>query len=128
MIEVCESCGAKIIKYRHRLNKPLVSALIKMYAQYRLNEARISQVLSHTQVCNFQKLQYWGLVVKVKKEGNWRLTTEAEDFIKHKIAIPEWVETFRRKVMQVANKCVFVNEIFEGYQWREDYLNSENLM
>ena len=122
-IEICECCGAKMVKYTHRLNKPLVSAMIRMYAKYKLSPVKISEMLSHSQVCNFQKLKYWGLVEKCENEGFWKLTKTAETFIKGLTSIQLKVVTFRGKVVEAVDTYVQVDDIIEGYQHREDYLN-----
>jgi len=125
MVEYCECCGAKVVKYWHRLNKGLCGAIIKIYSQVGKNPIKISDILTHNQSCNFQKLKYWSLVEKVGdqgKGGQWKLTEDAEAFIKREISLPKKAQTFRGKTVSFSPENVYINEIFEGYQFKEDYL------
>lgn len=120
----CECCGARIVKYWHRLNKGLCGALVRVYSKARLNPIKISEVISHTQACNFQKLSYWGLVEKAEKEGYWKVTPLGQSFILKNISIPLRVQTFRGKAIDEDQERVEIKDVIEGYQWREDYLGS----
>jgi hypothetical protein len=120
----CNECGAKIIRYWHKLNKPLCSAMIKIYCKYKLNSVKISSVLAHNQICNFQKLKYWGFVEEINavgKGGEWRLTPRAEKFIFGEISVPKRVQTYRSKVVSNEGFC-FIKEIVEGYQFKPEYV------
>jgi hypothetical protein len=123
MVDTCEFCGAKIVYYVHRLNKPLCSAMIKIYSKYKFSPCKISEELSHAQVCNFQKLKYWGFVEKTKSEGYWVLTPLAEAFIKSQAPMYNKVKTFRGNRVTFEGECIYVHEIIEGYQWRQDYVS-----
>ena len=124
MSEYCQCCGAPIIKYWHNLNKGLCAAMIRIYATARLNPVRISELLNHTQVCNFQKLHYWGLVEKGVDSGFWRLTSDGEQFVRGKITQPIKAQTFRGKLVAMHEKKVFIDKIIEGYQWKDDYMEA----
>lgn len=125
-MEYCNHCGAKIVKYWHRLNKPLCAAMIRIYKKAGLRAVKISDLLTHNQVCNFQKLKYWGLVDKLSdnegKGGTWKLTPTAERFIKGELALPIRVQTFRGKVEEVDEEKILISKIIEGYQYRYEYV------
>ena len=53
--------------------------------------------LTTNQFNNFQKMQHWGLIEKDFPSG-WRITKAGIDFVKNKIEIPDWVQTYRNKV------------------------------
>ena len=124
-IEYCECCKAKIIKYWHNLNKSLASAMIRMYSAKGLDYTKISELkLSHAQICNFQKLKYWGFVMKGGVEGTWKLNRIAEEFIQGKTSVPKRMKTYRGKVIDEDGQQVLIKDIIEGYQWRKDYLGA----
>ena len=125
-MEICNECQAKIIKYWHSLNKHLCSALIKIYSQHGLEPVKISHILSHNQLCNFQKLKYWDLVEKCSNEpgkgGYWRITNKGERFIKGTIAVSQRVQTFRGQAVDRDGGSTMIIDIIEGYQYKPDYL------
>ena len=84
--DLCPTCGAKIVRYRHTMNKALVTGLATLAAAG--GEASLADLgLTRNQVDNFQKLRYWGLVEKVHREdgtrvaGVWRVTREGYAFL-----------------------------------------------
>lgn len=129
MNDICEHCGAKIVRYWHRLNKPLVSAMIKIYLKAGLNPVKISEFLGHNQVCNFQKLKYWEFVRKAQdsdgeegKGGMWKLTSRAEQFIKGYLQVPQKVQTYRGSPTDCSTEFIGVGDVVEGYQYKPDYV------
>lgn len=128
-MEHCETCGAKIVKYWHSLNKPLCSAIIKIYRLHGVNKyVKVSDLgFTHNQLANFQKLRYWGLVRKMEEEplakgGFWCITDYGEMFVKGEIRIPKRVETYRSKATGEAEGLVLISDIVEGYQYKKDYV------
>lgn len=125
MTEICACCGAKIVKYWHRLNRGLCGAIIRIYRKVGKDQIKISEILTHNQVCNFQKLKYWGLVEKVGdqgKGGEWCLTYDAERFIKGQLSLPQKVQTFRGKPISFSQEMVRISDVVDGYQYKEDYV------
>lgn len=125
MTEYCDCCGAKLVKYWHRLNKGLCGAMIRVYMKNKTGAVKISEILTHNQVCNFQKLKYWCLVEKIgeqEKGGHWRLTYHGERFVKGEIAIPLKVQTFRGKTFDLSGEVVKIGDVVDGYQYKSDYI------
>lgn len=96
----CETCGAKVVEYRHTLNQALVHALGRLYQLG--GQAHINDLgLSFSTINNFQKLRYWFLVDKVQSEeghtrsGVWRLTDRGWDFVDGVIQVPRRAWTYR---------------------------------
>ena len=76
--EECAHCGAKMVEYKHGLNKGLVVGL-RAIAKAGWTGSAVDLKglhLTHSEWDNFQKLRYWDLVSKVggKKGGKWRIT------------------------------------------------------
>jgi hypothetical protein len=116
----CPHCGAKMVEYRHRLSRPLVSALARLEkAGGRANIAEIG--LTHNQVCNFQKLRYWGFVWKVGN-GEWELTEHGREFLNHGVPTYTNAITFRGKQVRMEGKAIYARELLpESYQRREEF-------
>lgn len=88
MTEHCESCGAKIVEYKHGLNKLLASALLKVAALSKSRPVHLKEAhLTHSERDNFQKLRYFGLVAKsfsddgLRIQGCWQLTPKGRLFV-----------------------------------------------
>lgn len=121
----CECCGAKMVEYRHRLNKGLCGALLKLFQAGGI--AQISDLnLSKSQYCNFQKLKYWWLVEKVKhddesKGGEWRLTNDGFNFIVGLIAMPEVAVSYRGERVRVEGDYKLMGAIHGAYDYKPYY-------
>lgn len=66
----CETCGAKLVEYKHGLSKGLCRSLIQVAVTFKDTKAHeIKEMgLDYNHRCNFQKLKYWGLVEKVGEQ------------------------------------------------------------
>lgn len=97
--ERCPHCGAKMNRYRHVLNRGLVSSLIKL-AQAG-GQAKMSSLdLSYNERNNFQKLQYFGLIRKNEDMAHvWIMTDKALNFLRAGLKIESVVWTFRSKLI-----------------------------
>jgi len=121
----CPYCNAKIVKYKHILNKPLVLALEKL-ADHPVG-ANIADIgLTHNQICNFQKLRYWKLTEKLEKQGCWKVTDWGYRFLAG-MPVPKFVTTYRGKLEMASGEMVSVEQVIgRRYLKRTDYaLHSE---
>ena len=125
-IKHCECCGAKIVEYKHLLNKGLVSALY----QLSLNDDPVpltDLVISRNQWTNFQKLRYWGLVAKELTAegygtGRWLITAIGRDFVEGRTAMPLHAWTFRGETIRIDGPNIKFRDAFtENYRKRKDY-------
>ncbi len=128
-IRMCECCGAKMQQYPHVLNKLLARALLKIYDQNGKNPVRISDILNHNTINNFQKLQYWNLVIKHsegadRKGGMWSITDLGEMFLQNKIMIAKKVYTFRNQRVSAEGPKIKIGSLEEGYKNRPWYIDN----
>jgi len=132
--EICECCGSVVTAYTHNLNVPLVKALRKLvdYFEARRLACNLQDDLdlTHNQLANFQKLQYFGLVYGAN--GGWIPTKSGIDFIHGEVAVKNPVATMANKVLADDHKAwethtkertlVMVNDIDNfSYKQREEY-------
>lgn len=143
--ETCDCCGNKITAYTHNLNKPLVSALrqlVDFYQDTQIDHRVSGKVcnlakdlkLTHNQLANFQKLQYFGLVQDTK--GGWYPTQLGIDFINGVERVYSPVATFKSEVLPFSHEAwkthskpvlVGVKEIDEtSYKQREEYASEKS--
>lgn len=123
----CETCGAKVVEYRHRFNRHLAKGLGELYLAG--GEAHLSDLsLTYAQQCNFQKLRYWFVVEMVPKEegryrsGMWRITERGKDFVEGRICVPQAVCTYRGEHLRYEGKDVsFVAAHDQKAECAEDY-------
>lgn len=112
--ETCDCCGNKITAYTHNLNKPLVGALRQLVDFYQASQIdhRISGKacnlagdlrLTHNQLANFQKLQYFGLVIDIK--DGWIPTRLGIDFIHGLETVLNPVATFKNEVIPLTHEA-----------------------
>lgn len=125
-IERCEHCDAKMIHYRHSLNKGLAKGLIILDKKYggiaSLNEMK---ELNFNQKNNFQKLRYWGLVKK-GEDCRWQITEEGLRFVKGEEIVPKIVITYRNQFEKFDGPLIGIETALQeyGYWWREQYLEN----
>ncbi|NCD40584.1 MAG: hypothetical protein EOL88_00680 [Bacteroidia bacterium] len=132
--EKCECCGGVVTAYTHRLNVPLVKALRKLvdyFEKYHLAcNLQKSLDLTHNQLANFQKLQYFGLVYGAK--GGWIPTEEGIKFIHGEVTCMDIVATMANQVLSYDHKAwethskepmaVNISDIdYYSYKRREEY-------
>ncbi len=93
----CPTCGAKRVEYTHRLSKGLASALARAYEVHGLRafNPSIKLGLTHTQLANWQKLRYWGLIKSSEKGGQWQLTYSGARFLMGDMTVALKVKTYR---------------------------------
>jgi hypothetical protein len=124
---ICETCGAKVVEYKHGLSKGLVRVLY-LIAQAGLPGSTISMSevkLTYSQRCNSQKLRYWYLIEKVHDElskgGDWRITQRGSDFLQGKISLPQYVWTFHGEQVRYEGRYRYIDQVTGGWKWRPDY-------
>jgi hypothetical protein len=130
----CECCGHLVTAFSHNLNAPLVQAfeqLIKFYFQKRKG-CNLQKDLSLTknQYNNFQKLQYFNLVIR--KEDGWYPTVIGTYFFHGDVTVDVPVATFGKEILnrfheawRTAEKApnpIHISQI-KNYNWkgREEY-------
>ena len=124
---ICETCGAKVVEYRHGLSKNLVRVLYIIAQGGKVGETvSMSDLkLSYSQRCNSQKLRYWYLIEKVhdqdSKGGDWRVTQRGSDFLQGKLSVATHVWTFRGDTVRFEGRYRYIEETTGGWKWRPDY-------
>ena len=125
----CPTCGRKDQEHRHKLNRPMAEALVRAWRVNRLKPFNPSHDLglSHSQLANWQKLRYWGLIGKEDgdPDGTWRITKFGVAFLGGQIVTAR-VWTYRGKLAaprpeDPAEECVTIGEVIPGFELREDY-------
>ena len=108
--KTCDSCGAKMVDYRHKLNVGIVISLKKLYdvgGSAHLNALQLSYISRS----NFQKLRYWGLVGRREQEsGVWIISSYGRAFIEGKVTAPSHVWSYRGQPIDKDDKDItYVN-------------------
>lgn len=125
MITHCETCGAGLKKYWHRVTPGMVKTLIKARRHVdasQKNEFHLykdltgDNALTTVEQMNWTKLRFHGLVAKVKRNGEWEygywlITKRGGQFLKGEIAIPHRVQTFRNKVVAHDSTLVYIKDV-----------------
>ena len=125
--KTCPTCGAKTVKYKHRLNYSLIQALRKC-AKYKI-AALTDLELTKSQYTNFQKLKYWKLVTSVDKtKGYWSVTPLGRDFLRGDLRIHRTAVSYRGAVHSYEGDMVYVSQIHEKtYKQRQEYIQDSGL-
>lgn len=121
-VEYCPCCGRKIVDYKHQLNKILVQDLeylLKAGGTATLRELSDKFEMTHSEMANFQKLRYFGLVEKVGPRV-YGITGMGRGFLKGLNTSPLYVITRDSVVIQTGPE-VTIEEVDEMIQNREDY-------
>jgi hypothetical protein len=115
----CAHCGAKSVEYPHGLTRAIVQPLAILSRHG--GEARISDILDHTQNCNFHKLAYWRLAEPLH-DGVWAITERGRAFLAGQIAMPKTAWSWRGKFSRFEGKLLLITDIMpEAYAHRADY-------
>ena len=124
---ICETCGAKVVEYKHGLSKGLLRTLYKMaVAQQTRSPVSMSEVdLTYSQRCNAQKLRYWRLIVKAgdpeSKGGDWYVTDRGRRFLRGEFPLPHYAWTYRAETVRFEGPQKYIDEVTDGWKWRPDY-------
>jgi hypothetical protein len=112
-----------MVEYRHAFNKGLAQGLYELFAAGGGPISLRNLKLTRVQWTNFQKLRYWGLVVRTKEDGEWTLTAKGFDFITQGTTIPKWVFTYRGETVRFeGDACVFNAVHSPKYDKKSDYV------
>jgi hypothetical protein len=125
-VPICETCGAKMVKYKHSISIPLVKALTA------LMETGIEPVhlyhlkLTYNEESNFHKLRYFDLVEPYYTDGErvggvWFITQLGIDFLRGKAEIRKSAWSYRSEWVGWEGKLVKVTDVDEGYKHKEEW-------
>mgnify|MGYP001112701432 CR=1 FL=1 len=116
----CECCGAKTVEYRHTLSASLVRALL-WFSENNTAVSLADSGLTHTQICNFQKLKYWGLVDKVEGTSLWFITDEGKAFLSGKGYARKHAWTYRGEFVRFDGEFGQLHTAIGGWKTRPEY-------
>lgn len=114
----CETCGQRIVEYKHKLNKTLCNGLWKLL-QFGGSGKLKELGLTNNEFANFQKLRYFGLVAK-DNFNNWYLTDRGDKFLMIKETAPSYVITRNKEVIEQGNQ-IWITKVKDYFQSREDW-------
>lgn len=126
----CPHCEAKMVEYKHTLNKNLSQILGHMAGnEGRFILERDAGLFTHNQMANQQKLRYWGLIQSVEKHsGSWDLTSLGWRFVCGKVGVQKSVWTYRGDPVRFEGDTVYFKDLgWEPYDRMPDYVASERL-
>lgn len=123
----CEACGAKMVEYKHNINKPLLHGLTALFNAG--GESNLKHLhLDRSQWDNFQKLRYWGLVEKFKDDkgnriaGTWTITAKGRDFLFNRVSVQKSTWTYRGDFKRYDGEHIYAKDIDDiSYKIREEY-------
>lgn len=115
--ETCPICGQKIVIYKHKLNKVLISALFKLREHGGKGKAN-SLGLTHSEFANIQKLRYFGVV---EKEGCVYILNElGRMFLDNRAKIPSAVFTRNGNLIETSD-MVYAKDVEAYVQIKEEW-------
>lgn len=122
----CDACGAKTVEYPHVFNTGLATGLARLYeAEKPVNKNTLG--LTHNQMCNFPKLQYWGLIEKytrpdgTRAAGQWKITDLGIAFVEGQARIQDTAWTYRNHIRRHTGKEIPFPSRDVHYKQREYY-------
>jgi len=104
----CRCCGASLVMPTHALTRGLVSILLACAYTARHNDTYIVDTndveLTYSQLCNLQKLRYFGLMVMLVEDGkhvprHWVITTRGWQFLARETKVFKQMRTFRNRIV-----------------------------
>ena len=115
----CPLCNEKMFSYWHKINKPLVDALLKLYLAGGVSHLRDLD-LTISQNNNFQKLHYFELATS-NGSGEYTIKDNGVDFLLGRIKIPKRIKTFRNEIIEKSDELVDVKNVDSGFEYPADY-------
>ena len=123
--KICEHCGQKITKYKHNINKTLISGLYKLYKKGK--PARLDELkLTNNEHANFQKLRYFKLIVKTDNNHNWSITEFGRGFIEGQSRCPKYVFTECGFPVDYSIETLLIDEVKECVQYKVEWQDQAN--
>ena len=122
----CPHCGASMMEHRHTLSVAMVEALDRLSRHPGPVNIKILG-LTRNQWDNFQKLRYWGLVVKSHRGngerigGHWQITAAGWRFLGGNARVPRSVWTYRGEWVRSDEQLVRVQDVHARYKTRPEY-------
>lgn len=115
--ELCQHCGASMMKNFYTFNKTLLRALAKVA---RNPGQPIRDVgLTKSEYANVSKLKFWGFLVKAD-DGLWTVTELGLAFLRGQVAADKEIAYFRNEVVERQGK-VFVWDIISTEESKQKY-------
>lgn len=115
----CKECGQSLRSFWHSLSDKLARALRTFYACAGNAPKNLNSVgFDFSSRANFQKLAFWGLVVKCGG-GEWQITARGVQWLRGQITVPKKVYTVQNRVERVGKTEVFISDVLkqkEGWQ------------
>lgn len=104
----CRCCGASLVMPVHSLTRGLVGILqacayvAREQGTYEIDPADVN--LTHAQLCNLQRLRYFGLMVMTVKDGkrvprHWTITRKGWQFLAGDIQVFKQMRSFRNRIV-----------------------------
>jgi hypothetical protein len=119
-IVICPTCGQKIVRYKHSLNRTLISCLWRLHSVG--GRARLDEMsLNNTEFTNFQKLRYFGLAMPTGSHNEWILTRLGLEFLRAQRKVSKFVFTQNACVVMHSVELVFVQEIKDCVSFRVEW-------
>lgn len=121
-ITICPTCGQEIVRYKHGLNRTLISCLWHLHNVG--GRARLDKMdLNNTEFTNFQKLRYFGLALPTGSNNEWILTRLGLSFLQGRRKISRFVYTQNARVVMQSTEQVFIGEVKDcvafKVEWQE---------
>lgn len=107
---ICQTCGAKTVRYTHALNPVLARGLLALHKAGGGPARVVNLPLTRSEMDNFQKLRYFGLV-RSPERGLWELTGAGREFIAGRRRAPSHVTTYRGSVVERSDDRIWIHEI-----------------
>jgi len=130
--KICAECRQRIMRNFHSFNRALANILLKTAENYQVGEPfKLKDFLSHVEICNFQKLQYWNLAEKYENtrgehvRGKWTLTIRALNLIRGEEKVESYVETFMNKVQVRSTELIGIADTIGNYLIPQDYAKAQ---
>jgi hypothetical protein len=123
---LCPHCGAKLVEYRHSLNKGIAAFVLALY-KHQGPQKTDDLGLTFSQRTNSTKAQYWGLVEPVLndesrlKAGWWKITPIGIEFASGARTMPKYVVVRRHHVLRFEGPEIAFKDVSDGYLYRADY-------
>ena len=124
----CPTCNHESKSYLQRLNKGSVDSLInfrRAVGHHNRNDIHLYRDMDGTdfeltaaQKMNWTKLRFFGLVAKVKengehKRGYWLLTARGAAFLRGELAVPKRVKTLNNRKIDESEETVTIKDIMK---------------
>ena len=118
----CPCCTQFAKVYRRKIHTSMASALIRIYRARQYEWVTVADILTHRQIADVAKLEYWGLIERQigerddgsKRVGIWRMTGIGREFVQLRTSVHKYARIYDGRCLGMTGEPVTIRDCLGG--------------